>query len=73
MILPDKFTTVDYSLLAHAPKVMAAIGERIKIHDLLEILTNEFEDPDELILTLDLLFILNKVVFNEKTEEVESC
>jgi len=61
MIVPSKFTTLDRTLLAKAPKVLGELTDDTSIEKLFEQCEDSFEDPGEFILTLDVLFVLGRI------------
>ena len=60
MITPNKFIPFDQSVLAKLP-AMLVDEKTISIHDLYTKVSNEFENVDEFMYALDVLYILNKV------------
>ena len=73
MIVPNKFTTLDHSLLAKAPKILMKLPNEVSIESLYEDLTDTFEDPGEFILTLDLLFVLGQIAVDPEKKVVTRC
>ena len=72
MILPNKLVSFQNSLL---PKTVLIIDELsakpFRVNELYEKLRKKFEDVDQFILTLDVLYILEKVRYNEEWEVLE--
>lgn len=60
MITPNKFISFDQSVLAKLP-AMLVDEKTINIHDLYTEVSNAFENVDEFMYALDVLYILNKV------------
>ncbi|MCM2570565.1 MULTISPECIES: ABC-three component system middle component 7 [Alcaligenaceae] len=60
MITPNKFISFDQSVLAKLP-AMLVDEKTISIHDLYTKVSNAFENVDEFMYALDVLYILNKV------------
>lgn len=60
MITPNKFISFDQSVLAKLP-AMLVDEKTISIHDLYTKVSNEFENVDEFMYALDVLYVLNKV------------
>lgn len=72
MILPNKLISFQNSLL---PKTVLIIDELsakpLSVNELYEKLIKNFEDLDQFILTLDILYLLEKVRYNEEWEVLE--
>lgn len=72
MILPNKLVSFQNSLL---PKTVLIIDELsakpFSVNELYEKLRKKFEDIDQFILTLDVLYLLEKVRYNEEWEVLE--
>ena len=62
MIVPNKFTTLDQSLLAKAPRILKALEHAKAPEMLYSELESSFEDLGEFIVTLDLLYCLDQIV-----------
>ncbi|VVE72463.1 hypothetical protein PAN31117_04398 [Pandoraea anapnoica] len=60
MITPNKFISFDQSVLAKLPALQID-KKTIGIHDLYMTVSGEFENIDEFIYALDVLYILNEV------------
>jgi hypothetical protein len=73
MILPNKLVSFQNSLL---PKTVLIIDELsakpLSVNELYEKLRKKFEDLDQFILTLDVLYLLEKVRYNEEWEVLEN-
>lgn len=72
MILPNKLVSFQNSLL---PKTVLIIDELsakpLSVNELYEKLRKKFEDLDQFILTLDVLYLLEKVRYNKEWEVLE--
>jgi hypothetical protein len=72
MILPNKLVSFQNSLL---PKTVLIIDELsakpLSVNELYEKLRKKFEDLDQFILTLDVLYLLEKVRYSEEWEVLE--
>ena len=73
MIVPNKFTTLDDSLLAKGPKILAALGKGISLEELYTRLAASFEDPGEFVLTMDVLFVLGRIEIDTERRVVVTC
>lgn len=60
MITPNKFISFDQSVLAKLP-AMLINAKTIGIHDLYAKVSSSFENVDEFMYALDVLYILDKV------------
>lgn len=73
MILPNKLVSFQNSLL---PKTVLIIDELsakpLSVNELYEKLRKKFDDLDQFILTLDVLYLLEKVRYNEEWEVLEN-
>ncbi len=61
MSFPSKFTSFDNSILAKISLLMLDDVENISLSELIRIRLDKFEDISELMLALDVLFVLGKV------------
>ena len=68
MIFPNKFTTLDESLLARAPLVLGALESPKSPSSLFDELASSFEDVGEFILTLDLLYLISLIEINSHNQ-----
>ena len=73
MIVPNKFTTLDNSLLAKLPKILTKLTEETSVKELYSQLASSFEDPSEFILTLDVLFVLGRITIDTEKKVVTQC
>ncbi len=65
MSFPSKFTRFDNSILAKICFLIMEDIEVISLSDLIHARLDKFEDISELVLALDVLFVLEKVEFDE--------
>lgn len=61
MITPNKVVTVRESCLALSTLIMRGYPNPISVAHLYEDLSEKFESVDQFLLTLDFLFVMNKV------------
>lgn len=73
MIVPNKFTPFDKSIIARLPCVLTALEGEINISDLFVKVESNFEDVGEFILALDSLYVLGKVTFEKSSGKVLLC
>lgn len=65
MSLPNKFTSFDKSILAKISVLIVEGVEAISISELIEMHLEKFEDVSELMLALDILYVLGKIDLDE--------
>lgn len=73
MITPNKFTTLDRSLLAKVPKILVSLNDEPSLEELYGEIADSFEDPGEFILALDVLFVLGRVTIDHEKKAVILC
>lgn len=73
MIVPNKFTTLDRSVLAKGPKILAALAEGVSLEELYAKLAASFEDPGEFVLAMDVLFVLGRIEIDAERKVVVTC
>ncbi len=73
MIVPNKFTPFDKSIMARLPCVLTALVSEIQISNLFKKVESNFEDVGEFILALDSLYVLGKVEFDKSSGKVRLC
>jgi len=67
MITPNKFTTLDQSILSKTRFLLIDGRKDISLSELKKLTLNKFTDVGEFILALDVLFVLEKIELdNEK-------
>jgi len=67
MICPDKFTSIDESIIGKSTKLIMEVGAQITVGQLRTATSRQIPDVAEFILALDTLFLLGKINFNEDT------
>lgn len=67
MICPDKFTSIDNSIVGKCTKLLMDVGTQISVSQLRADTAKHFPDVAEFILALDTLFALGKIDFDEST------
>ena len=67
MICPDKFTSIDDSILSKSTKLLMEAGAQMTVGQLRSETEKFFPDVVDFILALDTLFALGKIDFNEST------
>lgn len=73
MILPNKLINFDECILSKTVCVLDIISEQkiMFVSELYQKVEENFEDINEFIHTLDVLFVLNKIEYNEKMKVIE--
>lgn len=66
MIVPNKFTPLDASILGKLSHLFIEEINEISLRELLDMRLRKFTDVGEFVLALDVLFILGKIEMNEK-------
>jgi hypothetical protein len=64
VIVPNKFTSLDRSIIAKLDLVVAELGDRPTVRELYRGLEEKFETIQEFILALDVLYILDRINVN---------
>ncbi len=67
MICPDKFTSIDSSIIGKATNLLMDVGTQITVEKLRAGTSKHFPDVAEFILALDTLFALGKIEFDTTT------
>ena len=65
MSFPSKFTNFDSSILAKISMLMLDDVEFISLSELIRVRLDKFEDISELMLALDVLFVLKKIELDD--------
>lgn len=69
MIFPNKIVRVDRSILWRATNIINA-GDATAVVNMYEQVSQYFDDIEQFVLALDLLYILGKIELDEGTGEV---
>ena len=67
MLVPNKFISIEESVLGHLPILLMPAGTKIKIKDLYKLKESNFECIDHFIYALDILFVLEKITIDHNT------
>lgn len=70
MITPNKFTTLDQSILSKTRFLLIDGRKDISLNELKKLTLNKFTDVGEFILALDVLFVLEKIEIDYKERVV---
>lgn len=72
MILPNKLVKFQDSIIAKAPVILEEISseKNLSILELFGKVNQYFEDVNQYILVLDVLFALEKIYFDEKAQVI---
>lgn len=65
MSFPNKFTSFDKSILAKISMLILEEIDTIRLLELIELRLDKFEDVSELMLALDVLYVLGKIELDE--------
>lgn len=65
MIVPNKFTPLDKSILGKLSNLILENIDEISLSELLKMKLSKFTDVGEFILALDTLFVLGKIEISE--------
>jgi len=66
MIVPNKFTPLDGSILGKMSHLIVEEVNEISLLELLDMRLRKFTDVGEFVLALDVLFILGRIEMNDK-------
>jgi formylmethanofuran dehydrogenase subunit E-like metal-binding protein len=70
MITPNKVVPLSASVLGHLVDVLKAGPESTSVMDLFQQVGEKFESIDQFLLALDVLYILDRIAVDFKTEKV---
>ncbi|WP_417382884.1 ABC-three component system middle component 7 [Gimesia sp.] len=73
MIVPNKFTSLDQSLLSQLPLILEELENEVTVYDLYRKTQKNFEDIGEFILALDSLFVLGRIELDVDKESIKAC
>jgi hypothetical protein len=73
MIVPNKFTTLDNSLIAKIPGILEKLPHERPLTELYADVEDAFEDTSEFIVAMDVLFVLGRVSLNSQERVVTPC
>ncbi len=69
MIIPNKIVTLEQSILGKSRYILDVLsGEPINVHSLFNSLKDHFDDVNEFVLALDVLFSLNYIGLTKANE-----
>ena len=67
MITPSKFTEIDQSAMAKSVFILDALSSPMMTIDLYKSIRNKYENPEEFILSLDVLWITKMIDFDKNS------
>lgn len=70
MITPNKVVPLSASVLGHLVQVLKAGSDSISVLDLFQQVGDKFESIDQFLLALDVLYILDRLTVDFKTQRV---
>lgn len=70
MIVPDKFTTLDESILGKTVHVLQILDEENDLIPIFNKTSKKIPSIEDLILVLDVLYILGKVNFDKESKKI---
>lgn len=70
MITPNKFTPLDQSILAKLSVILKQEAYVIPLRELYRSVSNSFENVDQFLLAIDVLYVLGKINVDFETEMV---
>ena len=70
MITPNKIVPLSASVLGHLVQVLKAGPDSISVLDLFQQVGDKFESIDQFLLALDVLYILDRLAVDFKTQKV---
>ncbi|WP_286998926.1 MULTISPECIES: ABC-three component system middle component 7 [Comamonas] len=70
MITPNKVVPLSASVLGNLTNVLKVGPDSIRLEDLLQQVGDKFESIDQFLLTLDVLFLLDRLTIDFSTEKV---
>ena len=73
MIVPNKFTSLDQSLIAKLPMLLAGLETDRSVLELYESNQHGFEDVGEFLIALDALYVLGRVELDSDSVTLQQC
>lgn len=73
MIVPNKFTSLDQSLIVKLPMLLADLKTDRSVLELYESTQHGFEDVGEFLIALDALYVLGRIELNSDSGALQQC
>jgi hypothetical protein len=73
MIVPNKFISLDQSLIAKLPILLSVLKDTKLVLEIYETSEHRFEDVGEFLLALDVLFVLGRIKLDSVTGTLQLC
>ncbi len=73
MIVPNKFTSLDQSLISKLPLLLAGLETDLSVLELYESKQHGFEDVSEFMIALDILYVLDRIEYDPDDGKLKLC
>lgn len=73
MIVPNKFTSLDRSLISRLPILLSDLENHRTVLELYESNQHTFEDVSEFLIALDVLYVLGRVELGSDSLTLQLC
>jgi len=73
MIVPNKFTSLDQSLIAKLPILLAGMETDRPVLELYESNQHRFEDVGEFLIARDALYVLGRIELDSDSGTLQQC
>lgn len=73
MIVPNKFTSLDQSLISKLPILLAGLETDRSVLELYESKQHGFEDVGEFLVALNVLYVLGRIEFDPAAGKLKLC
>ncbi len=73
MIVPNKFTSLDQSLISKLPILLAGLKTDRSVLELYESKQHGFEDVGEFLIALDVLYVLRRIELDPDAGKLKLC
>lgn len=73
MIVPNKFVSLDQSLISKLPKLLSSLDSERSVLDLYFENQHGFEDVGEFLIALDVLYVLGRIELDSTAGKLKLC
>jgi hypothetical protein len=73
MIVPNKFISLDQSLISKLPELLASLETDRSVLELYESNRHGFEDVSEFLIALDVLYVLGRIELDSGSGTLQLC
>ena len=73
MIVPNKIISLDQSLIAKLPMLVAGLETDRSVFELYELNQYQFKDVGEFLIALDVLYVLGRIELDSDSGTLQQC